>query len=218
MYLVHGLNQVVNESLTVTSITTFNIVKELTFSPHVVRVGELEGPEEVRSLLEVRTDSRDFVNKIFNTDDVVLAERLFNNRVISDGDTLLVNLSISTLVDQTTNGLQVRVTVGNIRLNQLKHLRGSLVKTNKDTIVDLQKTQKLKNLTRLGSNVVNTTDTNNKDKLLLGRNVVVTLSLSLTTKTDLVLSGSLVFRIILGSTLEKFASLGKLSLQIRFII
>ena len=214
MYLVHGLNQVVNESLTVTSITTFNIVKELTFSPHVVRVGELEGPKEVRSLLEVRTDSRNFVNKIFNTDDVVLAERLFNNRVISDGDTLLVNLSISTLVDQTTNGLQVRVTVGNIRLNQLKHLRGSLVKTNKDTIVDLQKTQKLKNLTRLGSNVVNTTDTNNKDKLLLGRNVVVTLSLSLTTKTNLVLGGSLVFSIILGSTLEKFASLGKLSLQI----
>ena len=206
------MNQVVDESFTVTGITTFNIVEELTFSPHVVGVGELEGPEEVGGFLEVRTNSGDLVDKIFNTDDVVLTERLLNDRVVRDGDTLLVNLSISTLVDQTTDGLQVGITVGNIRLDQLKHLRGSLVKTNKDTIVDLQKTQKLKNLTRLRSNVVDTTNTNNKDKLLLGRNVIVTLSLSLTTKTDLILGGSLVFSVILGSTLEKFTSLRELSL------
>jgi 2-succinyl-5-enolpyruvyl-6-hydroxy-3-cyclohexene-1-carboxylate synthase len=206
------LNQVVDESFTVTGITTFNIVEELTLSPHVVRVGELEGPEEVGGFLEVRTNSRDFVDKIFNTDDVVLTKRLLNDRVVSDGDTLLVNLSISTLVDQTTDGLQVRVTVGNIRLDQLEHLRGSLVKTNKDTVVDLQKTQKLENLTGLRGNVVDTTDTDNEDKLLLSGNVVVTLSLSLTTETDLVLGSSLVFGIVLGSTLEEFTSLGKLSL------
>jgi hypothetical protein len=135
--LVHGLNQVVDELLTVTSITSFNIVQELAFSPHVVGVRELERPEEVGGFLEVRTDSSNFVDEIFNTDDVILAQRLFNDRVIRNGDTLLVDLGISTLVDQTTNSLQVGVTVGNIRLDQLEHLGSGLVKTDKDTIVDL---------------------------------------------------------------------------------
>jgi hypothetical protein len=125
---------------------------------------------------------------------------------------LLVDLGISTLVDQTTDGLQVGVTISNIRLDQLKHLRGSLVKTNKNTVVDLQKTEQLKNLTRLGGNVVDTTNTNNKDELLLSGNIVVTFSLGLTTKTDFVKSSSLVFSIMLSSTLEKVTTLGELGL------
>ena len=212
--LVHGLNQVVDKVFTVTSVTTFNEVEELTFLPHVVGVGKLEGPEEVGSFLEVRTNGGNFVNEIFNTNNVVLAKRLFNDSIVRDGDTLLVDLGISMLVDQTTDGLQVRITVGNIRLDQLEHFRGSLVETDKDTIVDLQKTEQLKNLTGFGSNVVDTTNTDNKDKLFLGRNIVVTLSLGLTTKTDLVKGSSLVLGIMLGSTLEEFTTLRKLSLEI----
>jgi hypothetical protein len=207
------LNQVVDEVFTVTSITTFNEVEELTLLPHVVGVGELEGPEEVGGLLEVRTNGSNFVDKIFNTDDVVLTKRLFNDRVVRDRNTLLVDLGISTLVDQTTDSLQVGVTVGNIGLDQLKHLRGSLVKTDKDTVVDLQKTEQLKNLTGLGSNVVDTTDTDNENKLLLSGNIVVTFSLGLTTETDLVLGSSLVFGIMLGSALEEFTTLSKLGLH-----
>jgi hypothetical protein len=70
----------------------------------------------------------------------------------------------------------------------------------------------LENLTGLGGNVIDTTNTNNEDKLLLSRDVVVTLSLGLTAKTDFITLDGLVFSIILGSTLEKFASLGELSL------
>ncbi len=161
----------------------------------------------------MRTNGSNFVDKIFNTDDVVLAERLFNDRVVRDRNTLLVDLGISTLVDQTTDGLQVGVTISNIRLDQLKHLRGSLVKTNKNTVVDLQKTEQLKNLTGLGSNVVDTTDTDNENKLLLSGNIVVTFSLGLTTETDLVLGSSLVFGIMLGSALEEFTTLSKLGLH-----
>jgi hypothetical protein len=213
--LVHGLNQVVDELLTVTGITTFNIVQELTFSPHVVGVGELEGPEEVGGFLEVRTNGSNLVDKIFNTDDVVLTQRLFNDSVIRDRDTLLVDLGITTLVDQTTDGLHVGVTVGNVRLDQLKHLGSGLVETDKDTVVDLQKTQELENLTGLGGNVVDTTDTDNEDELLLSGNVVVTLSLGLTTETDLVTFVGLVFGIVLGSTLEEFTSLGELGLLLK---
>jgi hypothetical protein len=210
--LVHGLNQVVDELFTVTSITTFDEVTELTLLPHVVGVGELEGPEEVVGFLEVGTNSGNFVDEIFNTDDTILAESLFNDSVIVDGDTLLADLGISTLVDQFTDGLQVGSTVSNIGLNQLEHFRGSLVQADKDTVVDLQKTQELENLTGLGSNVVDTTDTDNKDQLFLSGNVVVTVGLGLTTESDFLTFGSLVFSVILGSTLEEFTSLDELGL------
>jgi hypothetical protein len=209
------LDQVVDKVLTVSSITTFNIVEELAFSPHVVGVGELERPEEVGGLLEVRTNSGNLMNKIFDTDDVVLAKGLLDNRVVMERDTTLVDLTITTLVDQFADGLLVGVTVGNIGLDQLKHLRGSLVKTDKDTVVDLQETEKSKNLAGLGGNVVDTADTDNKHKLLLGRDVVVTQSLGLTTKTDLVLLVGLVLGIVVLGTLEDFTSLGDLGLKNR---
>ena len=216
--LVHGLNQVVDEVFTVTSITTFNEVTELSALPHVVGVGELEGPEEVVGFLEVRTDSGDFVDEVFNTDDTVLAKSLFDDRVVMNRDTLTVDLGKSTLVDQFTDGLQVGRTVGDIRLNQLKHLRGSLVHTDKDTVVDLQETQELENLTGLGSNVVDTTDTNNKDQLFLGRNIVVTSGLGLTTESNFSAFVSLIFSVVLGSTLEDFTSLGDLGLLLSFMV
>jgi hypothetical protein len=94
----------------------------------------------------------------------------------------------------------------------LEHLGSSLVKTDKDTVVDLQETEKSKNLAGLGGNVVDTADTDNKDKLLLGRDVVVTQSLGLTTETDLVLLVGLVLGIVVLGTLEDFTSLGDLGL------
>jgi hypothetical protein len=187
-------------------------VTELALLPHVVGVRELEGPKEVVGFLKVRTDSGDFMNEVFDTDNTVLAKGLFNDSIVMDRDTLLLNLGISTLVDQFTNGLQVGGTVSDIGLNELEHFRGSLVQTDKDTIVDLQQTQELKHLTRLGGNVVDTTDTDNKDQLFLGRNIVVTVRFGLTTKSDFLAFSSLVFSMVLGSTLEKITSLGKFSL------
>ena len=185
---------------------------ELALLPHVVGVGELEGPKEVVDFLKVRTDSDDFMNEVFDTDNTVLAKGLFNDSIVMDRDTLLLNLGISTLVDQFTNGLQVGGTVSDIGLNELEHFRGSLVQADKDTIVDLQQTQELKHLTRLGGNVVDTTDTDNKDQLFLGRNIVVTVGFGLATKSDFLTFSSLVFSMVFGSTLEKITSLGKFSL------
>lgn len=214
IYLVHGLNQVVDEVFTVTRVTTFNEVTELTSLPHVVGVRQLEGPQKVVGLLKVGADSGDFVDEIFNTDDTVLAEGLFDDSVVVDGDTLLVRLGISTLVDQFTDGFQVGGTVGNVGLDQLEHFRGSLVQTDKDTVVDLQKTQQLENLTGLGGNVVDTTDTDNKDQLFLSGNVVVTVGLGLATEGNFLTLGSLVFGVVLGTTVEDITSLGELGLNI----
>ena len=51
-------------------------------------------------LLEVRPDSGDLVDKVLNAEDVVLAKFLLDDSVIGEGNPLLVDLAVSTLVDQ----------------------------------------------------------------------------------------------------------------------
>lgn len=122
-------------------------------------VGELEGPQEVGGLLEVGSNGVDLVDKILDADNAVLAKVLLDDLVVGEREALAVDLAVTTLVDKLADGLEVGVTVGNVRVDDGEHLRGSLVQTNEDTVVDLEKTQQLQNLARLGSNLVDTART-----------------------------------------------------------
>jgi hypothetical protein len=50
--------------------------------------------------------------KARRTDDTLLAELLLDDRVVGDGNSLTVNLGVSSLVDQLLDGLQVGFTIG----------------------------------------------------------------------------------------------------------
>ena len=52
------------------------------------------------------------MDEILDGKDVVLAERLLDDRVVRKGNALLVDLSVATFVDGFTNGLEVRLSVG----------------------------------------------------------------------------------------------------------
>jgi hypothetical protein len=78
---------------------------------------------------------------------------------------------ITLTVDELTNRLLVRVTIGNKRLNNLQHLHGSLGKLNEDAIVDLKQAQQLQCLALLGVNLVDSLDADDKSKLRLFGNV-----------------------------------------------
>lgn len=121
-------------------------------------VGELEGPQEVAGLLEVGANRVDLVDQVLHTDNAVLSKVVLDKLVVAEGDALLVDLSVSTLVDELTDALKVGVTVGDVRIDNGQHLRGSFGKTDEDTIVDLEKTEELQNLARLGSNLVDTVE------------------------------------------------------------
>jgi hypothetical protein len=61
-HLIHSANQIVDESFTVSKSTSLNEwVGLLTLSRQSGGVAELEGPEEVGRLLEVRSNSDNFV-------------------------------------------------------------------------------------------------------------------------------------------------------------
>lgn len=134
----------------------FNEMSELSGTEATGRVGELEWPEEVCSLLEVGADGEDLVDQILHTDNAVLAKAGLDDGVVGKSDTLLVNLSISALVDKLTNGLEVGVSVGDPWLDNLQHLKSGLGHANKDTIVDLEETEELEDLAGLGCDLVNT--------------------------------------------------------------
>ena len=154
--LVHAADESVDVLLTVTKVTALDEVLELAGTEATVGVGELEGPEEVGGLLEVGADSVDLVDEILHADDAVLAEVLLNDRVVGKSDALLVDLSVTALVDKLLDGLQVGVTVGDPGLDDLEHLSGGLGDTDEDTVVDLEQTEKLEDLAGLGGHLVDT--------------------------------------------------------------
>ena len=64
---------------------------------------ELERPQEVARFLEVWSAGRDFSDQVFYADDVLLCQYLFDGEVGAEGDSLSVNLTESSLVDQLGN-------------------------------------------------------------------------------------------------------------------
>lgn len=156
MNLVHLADESVDVLLTVTSVTTLDEVLDLAGVEATVGVGELEGPEEVVGLLEVGANSVDLVDQVFHADNAVLAEVLLNDLVVGKSNALLVDLSVATLVDELTDGLEVGVTVGDVGVDNGQHLLGGLGETDEDTVVDLEQTEELQDLAGLGSDLVDT--------------------------------------------------------------
>lgn len=157
--------------LTVAEVTALNEVLELAGTEATGGVGKLEGPEEVGGLLEVGANGVDLVNEILHADDAVLAEVLLDDRVVGEGNALLVDLAVSALVDKLLDGLEVGVTVGNPGLDDLDHLSGGLGNADEDTVVDLEKTEELEDLAGLGGDLVDTLDADQEDELGLSGDV-----------------------------------------------
>lgn len=174
LLLVHTADERVDLVFAVTSHTTFNVVL-LLLGHTAVRGGELEGPQEVGALLEVRADGVDLVDQIFDANDTLGAERLLDNLVVRERNALLVHLTVATLVDELSNALQVRVTEHDVRFHLAELVKRRLVRLHEDTVVDLAQTQELKNLLRLRVDVVKTAEAHHEDELILGFDIETTL-------------------------------------------
>lgn len=149
-------------------------------TPATVRVGQLEWPQEVVSLLEVRTDSVKLMDQVINGQDTVLTQMLFDDLVVGQGNSLLVDLTVTSLVDQLSGGRVGWVTVSNVWFDQLQKLSSSLGDLDENTVVDLVQSHQLQNLSLLWSHVVDTLDSNDEDHLWLTFDVESTIGLSFT--------------------------------------
>ncbi len=145
---------------------------------------ELEGPQEVRGGLEVLSHSIYLVNDILDALQASTLEAVGHHTVVRQRHSLSRDLSEAALVDKLLRGLEVGVSVCDERLDKAKHLGGSGVDTHEDTVVDLSKTEQLKDLLDLGGNIQDTSDTNDKNKLLLVANEDLAFTLGNTTIVD----------------------------------
>lgn len=176
--LAHVADHLVDVLLTVSVVTTLNKVDNL-LAETTKRRGELEGPEELVDSLEVRADSVELVDHVLDADDVVLAESLLDNGVVRQGDALSINTAVSTLVNKLADGLQVGVSPCDVGVNLVEHLESGLVQLHKDTVVNLEESEKLQDLAGLGVHTVDTADTDHKGNLSLRGHVNVARGLGL---------------------------------------
>lgn len=200
---------------------------ELASAEATVGVGQLEGPQEVVGLLEVGANSVDLVDQILHADNAELAEVLLDDLVVGEGNTLLVDLAVTALVEELTDGLQVGVTVGDVGVDNGQHLLGSLGQADEGTAVDLEQTEELQDLAGLGGNLVDTVwkesvkcrisskkleidiplDTDNEDQLGLVIDVEVTLLAGSAGQADLLTLSIAVLLDVGLSALEDNATL-----------
>ena len=205
--LVHLSHKSVDVLLPVTEITALDVVLELACPEATSGVGQLEWPQEVAHLLEVGTDSEDLVNHVFHTDNTKLAKVLLDQLVVGERNSLLVDLAISTLVDELTDGLQVGVAIGDVGVDDCKHLLCGFGEFDEDTIVDLKESEELEDLARLRSNLVDTLNTKHEDKLGLVLDVEAAVLSAQTRKSDLFALGIAVLLDVALSLLEDDLSL-----------
>ena len=184
-------------------------------TPASVRVGQLEWPQKVVGLLEVRTNSVNLVDQILNRDDTELSERLLNDGVFAQGNSLLVDLTVTSLVDQSSDGGQVRVTEDNIWVNQLQQLKSCLCELDEGSSVDLVQSQQLEDLSWLRWNLVHTLDSDNQNKVWLSLNVVLSCGLSVSLSLNQSVFSILVLLAVSLSSLVDSGSLLLVSLYLK---
>jgi len=129
---------------------------------------ELEGPEKVGRLLKVRAAGEYFVHKVFHANNALATQDTLDDRVVGNGNALLVNLAKATLVNESLDSLQARVAICDVGFDQSKHSDGCLVQLDKDGVVDLAEAKELENLLGLGSSANDTSEANNNCHLGLG--------------------------------------------------
>ena len=151
----HSLDELVNELLSVAPGTTVLVGVSLGGKALLGRA-ELEGPEEVVGFLEAGADGGDLVDEVLNAGEAELAEGSLNDGVVSEGDSLAVDLAVASLVDKLSDQALGRVAVGDVGLNSSDHVHGGLVESDEDTVVELSQSQELEDLSASGVKLVDT--------------------------------------------------------------
>jgi len=201
------LDQSIDVFLSVTQITSLNEVLELSSSEATGWVAQFERPQEVRCLLEVRSNSVDLVDQILHADNAELAQGVLDQLVVGQGNSLLFDLSIAPLVDELSNGLEVGVAVGDVGVDDSQHLLRGFGQANENTVVDLEESEKLEDLSRLRGDLVDTLDSDDEDESWLLLNVEAAALSGDTSKSDLLAFLVTVLLDILLGSLEDHSSL-----------
>ncbi len=131
----------VDEVLSRTMSTTVEITMSLFLDTSSGRV-ESEWEEEIVDLLELTSKVIDLVDDVLDAFDTVFTESLLNDLVLNKRDSLSVEFSETSLIDEGLDGALRRESVSDIWLNLSEHIHGSLVVLEEDGSSDLGESEK----------------------------------------------------------------------------
>ena len=92
----------------------------------------------------------------------MLSQDTLDGVVGLQGNSLLVDLAVTSLEDESSDGFSGWVSVGDVWLNSSEHIDGSLIDSDEDTVVELSQSEESHDPDDLGVEFVNTSDSNNK--------------------------------------------------------
>merc|ERR1719375_1244986 len=197
---VHAGEQFVDQLLAVSPIPTLWLIEPVTLV-HIATTWstELEGPEEIGDLLEMRTGCVELMDHVFNAADSVFAKLLHDDFIRRKRDPAPVHLAVAALVDKLPDGLQAGVTIGDVGLNALQQICDWRVHLEENAVVNLPQPQKLQNLPRLRSQLVDTGNASHKEQLRLRLHEEVAKFLCLTAQGNELLLSRLVLLVVAQS-------------------
>lgn len=164
--LEHSADEFIDFGFTVTPVTS-GVVWMSLGGVALAWGGEFEWPEEIVGGLEVSTAVGDFVDQIFHADQTLFAKVLFNNFVAGEWDSLAVDLSETTFVDELGDQFLGWVTIGDVWFDLAEHVGGGLADADEGGVVELTESQQLKDLADDWGKVVDTSDSDNEVDLWL---------------------------------------------------
>jgi len=167
----HFLEKTVDEFFSVAEVAALREVVRL-LTPSAARIVQLEVPKEIISHFEVGSNGEDFVNEILDADDTELAQSLLND-LVGEGASSSLQLSVSALVDEFADGLEVGIAPGDVRIRDSQHTQRRLVQLNKGGVVDLTESKQLQNLSDSGVKAVDTPYPHDDRELRFRRDVEV---------------------------------------------
>ena len=95
----------------------------------------------------------------------MFAQDAFDCVVGLQGNSLLVDLSVTSLEDESSDGVSGWVSVGDVGFNSSEHIDGSLIDSDEDTVMELSQSEESHDSDDLRVEFVNTSDSNNKGEL-----------------------------------------------------
>lgn len=197
---VHLPNKSIDVVFPIPVVTAFDVMLEFAGSESTGGIGQLERPQKVVCLLEIGSDGEDLVDQVLHTDNAIFTQVILDELIVGERNPLFVDLTIPTLVNKLTNRLQVRIAVGDERIDDSEHFLCGLCEAHKDAIIELEKSKELHNFSGFGGDLVDTRsrqwsrplgvasnspfDANHKGKLRLLIDIEAALLLAQSSKSD----------------------------------
>lgn len=160
------MNKLVNEVLSWSMSTTVEITVSLLLDSTSWRV-ESEWEEEIVDLFEFRSKVVNLIDDVLDALDAVLSESLFDDLVLDQWDSLSVELSISSLVNQSLNSALGWESISDIWLDLSEHVHWGLVVLDENSVADFSKSEKREDFSLFWSDLGKTFDSDNQEELVL---------------------------------------------------